>query len=85
MTAVERDKLLKRIAVDPQVMVGKPVIRGTRPTVQLVLGLLASGQTIEEVLSEYEGLAREDVLACLLFATEALDSSTFVPLRPEAA
>ena len=85
MTAVERDKLLKRIAVDPQVMVGKPVIRGTRLTVQLVLGLLASGQTIEEVLSEYEGLAREDILACLLFATEALDSSTFVPLRPEAA
>ena len=85
MTAVERDKLLKRIAVDPQVMVGKPVIRGTRLTVQLVLGLLASGQTIEEVLSEYEGLAREDVLACLLFATEALDSSTLVPLRPEAA
>jgi uncharacterized protein (DUF433 family) len=49
MTAVERDKLLKRIAVDPEVMVGKPVIRGTRLTVQLVLGLLASGQTIEEV------------------------------------
>ena len=66
-------------------MVGKPVIRGTRLTVQLVLGLLASGQTIEEVLAEYEGVARDDVLACLLFATETLDASTFVPLRPEAA
>lgn len=85
MTAVERDNLLKRIAVDPQVMVGKPVIRGTRITVQFVLGLMASGQSIGEILSEYEGLAREDVLACLLFATQALDTSTFVPLRPEAA
>jgi uncharacterized protein (DUF433 family) len=85
MTAVERDDLLKRIAVDPRVMVGKPVIRGTRLTVQFVLGLLASGQSIGEILSEYEGLAHEDVLACLLFATQALDTSTFVPLRPEAA
>ncbi len=85
MTAEERDNLLKRIAVDPQVMVGKPVIRGTRITVQFVLGLMAAGQSIGEILSEYEGLAREDVLACLLFATQALDTSTFVPLRPEAA
>lgn len=84
MTAVERDSLLKGIAVDPQVMVGKPVIRGTRLTVQFIFCLLASGQSIGEILSEYEGLAREDVLACLLFATQALDTSTFVPLRPEA-
>jgi len=84
MTAVERDSLLKRIAVDPQVIVGKPVTRGTRLTVQSVLGLLASGQSIAEILSEYQGLAHDDVLARLLFATQALDTSTFVPLRPEA-
>jgi uncharacterized protein (DUF433 family) len=51
-------------------MVGKPVIRGTRLTVQYILGLLAHGATIEEILQEYEGLTREDILACLQFAKE---------------
>ena len=65
-------------------MVGKPVIRGTRLTVQYILGLLAQGATEDEILQEYEGLTREDILACLLFATEALESTTFVPLAIEA-
>lgn len=81
-----KDKLLERITIDPGVgvMVGKPVIRGTRLTVQYVLSLLAHGASIEEVLEEYEGLTREDVLACLIFASEALDNTTFVPLATEA-
>ena len=58
---------LDRIVVDPEVMVGKPVIRGTRLTVEHVVGLLAHGMTVEEILAEYEGLEREDVRACLLF------------------
>jgi uncharacterized protein (DUF433 family) len=78
MTAVERDKLLKRIAVDPEVIVGKPVIRGTRLTVQLVLGLLASGQTIEEVLSEYERLAHRGVIL-LRLADERAAAKIQVP------
>jgi uncharacterized protein (DUF433 family) len=81
---MNRNKLLERIVINPKVMVGKPVIRGTRLTVQYILGLLAHGATVDEVLQEYEGLTHEDILACLLFATEALESTTFVPLTVEA-
>ncbi len=51
---------------------------------QYILGLLAHGANIEEILKEYEGLTREDILACLLFATESLESTTFMPLQVEA-
>jgi len=77
-------QLLERITLNPKVMVGKPVIRETRLTVQYILGLLAHGASIEEILKEYEGLTREDILACLLFATESLESTTFMPLQVEA-
>ena len=59
-------ELLDRITLDPKVMLGKPVIRGTRLTVEYVLNLLAHGVTEEEILEEYEGLTREDIRACLL-------------------
>ncbi len=64
--------LLERITLNPKVMTGKPVIKGTRLTVEYILGLLAHGTTIEEILSEYEGLTREDVQACLLFEAWSL-------------
>jgi uncharacterized protein (DUF433 family) len=83
--SMDKHQLLQRIVINPKVIVGKPVIRGTRLTVQYILGLLAHGATIDEILSEYGGLTREDVLACLLFATEALDSTTFIPLTTEVA
>lgn len=73
-------ELLGRIVLDPKVMTGKPVIRGTRLTVEYILNLLAHGGTVEEILEEYQGLTREDVQACLLFATRSLESSTFLPL-----
>ncbi len=78
-----KNELLKRITMNPEVMVGKPVIRGTRLTVQHIVGLLASGMTENEIVSEYEGLTHDDIRACLLFATEALENSTFVPLTSE--
>ena len=62
------EELLQRVVVDPKVMVGKPVIRGTRLTVDYVLNLLAHGATEDEILQEYPGLAPEDVRACFLFA-----------------
>jgi uncharacterized protein (DUF433 family) len=62
------DELLKRITVNSKIMVGKPIIRGTRLTVEFILGLLAQGDRMEDILSEYPGLAREDIQACLLFA-----------------
>ncbi len=68
---MDQSKLLERIVINPKVMVGKPVIRGTRLTVQHILGLLAHGMIIDEILLEYEGLTREDILACTLFAREA--------------
>lgn len=82
---MEEEKLLERIVVNPNVMVGKPVIKDTRLTVQYIVGLLAHGATIDEILEEYEGLTRADILACLLFATEALDDTTFAPLVRETA
>ncbi len=75
---MDKSKLIERIVINPKVMVGKPVIRGTRLTIQYILGLLSHGATIDEILQEYEGLTREDILACLLFATEALENTTFV-------
>lgn len=82
---MEDDKLLERIVVDPDVMVGKPVVAGTRPTVEYILGLLAHGASEEEILSEYHRLTREDIQACLLFAQKALAESSFMPLSAEAS
>ena len=81
---MNQPNLLKRIVLDPKVMVGKPVIRGSRLTVQYVLGLLASGATSQEILEEYPDLQSEDIQACLLFAAEALNE-TFSPLTLESA
>lgn len=67
----ERD-LQERIVLDPNVMVGKPVIRGTRLTVEYILRLLANGATIDEIMNEYDGLTIEDIRACVLFASQAL-------------
>ena len=76
--------LLARIVVDPKVMVGKPVIKGTRLAVEYILNLLAHGVTVEEILREYEGLSVEDTQACLLFATKSLEDTSFMPLTGEA-
>jgi uncharacterized protein (DUF433 family) len=62
------DSLSERIALDPQVMLGKPVIRGTRITVEILLEKLAAGNSIEEILADYPRLAREDVLAAVAYA-----------------
>ena len=61
--------LSERIVVDPQILAGKPVIRGTRLAVELILELLAAGQSEAELLANYPGLAREDILACLAYAS----------------
>jgi uncharacterized protein (DUF433 family) len=58
-----------RIAVDSDVLAGKPVIRGTRLAVEFILKLLAAGQSESEILANYPGLEREDILACLSYAS----------------
>jgi Uncharacterized conserved protein len=57
--------LSERIVVDPEVLAGKPVIRGTRLAIEFILELLAAGQSEENLLTNYPGLTREDILACL--------------------
>jgi uncharacterized protein (DUF433 family) len=70
----------ERIVVDPKVLVGKPLIRGTRLSVEFILDLLANDWTIEQVLDEYPQLAREDVMAVLKYAAEMAKEEKVYPL-----
>jgi uncharacterized protein (DUF433 family) len=63
---------LDRIVVDPAVLVGKPVVRGTRLSVEFLLDLMAQGWPEAEILRNYPGLTRDDLLACLAYASERL-------------
>jgi uncharacterized protein (DUF433 family) len=76
-------ELLQHIVIDPKVMVGKPIIHGTRLTVEYILNLLAHGASIEEIIEEYQNLTQDDIRACILFATRSLESTAFMPLVPE--
>ena len=59
----------ERIVVDPKILAGKPVIRGTRLAVEFILELLADGQSESDILTNYPGLTRADILACLSYAS----------------
>ncbi len=59
--------LIERIVIDPDVMVGKPIIKGTRITVELIIDLLSQGMTVPEILEDYPHLKSEDIYACLAF------------------
>ena len=63
-----------RITVDPEILVGKPVIRGTRISVEFVVDLLGRGWTAEQVLREYDHLTAQDIQACLAYASDVLKS-----------
>jgi uncharacterized protein (DUF433 family) len=65
-------KLLNRIVVDPKIMVGKPVIKGTRIPVDMIIRQLAQGSTIEEILEDYPQLKRGDIRAALEYCAEIL-------------
>jgi uncharacterized protein (DUF433 family) len=69
---MDEQDLLDRIVVNPEILGGKPIIRGLRMAVEHVLGLLAAGDTPEMILKEYPFLEREDLRACLLFAHRSL-------------
>lgn len=77
-------QLLERIDVNPDVLAGKPVIRGTRLSVQLILNLLAHGETVESVLAEYPYITSDDIRACMLFANRVLEDNFFLPLAKAA-
>lgn len=78
------EQLLERIVLNPQIMTGKPVIRGTRLTVDFILNLFAHGATEKDILDEYKGLTFEDIQACFLFATKSLKNTEFMPLMADS-
>lgn len=69
------NSILERVTINPKVMVGKPTIRGTRLTVEIILEKLANGETEEKILEDYPILEKEDIRACLLFAAKSLSLS----------
>lgn len=68
-----------RIILNSNVLAGKPVIRGTRLSVEFVIGLLADGWSEVDILSNYPGVTRDDVLACLAYARDTLSSEKVFP------
>ena len=69
------------ISMDPDILVGKPVITGTRLSVELIIDLLAQGWSEEQILKSYPGLTHEDVHACLAYASEVLRAEKVYPLK----
>ena len=70
----------ERIAVDPKVMVGKPIIKGTRIPVDAVIRRLAEGMSIEEILEEYPNLTIEDIKSALRYAAKVVSGEDVIPL-----
>jgi len=77
----EKQKLLARITADPRIFKGKPIIRGMRISVEMILGLLAQGVTIDEILKDYPDLEYEDILACMAYAHSILANESLEEIR----
>ena len=80
-----QDDLLKRITVNPKIFGGKPIIRGRRLAVEHVLGMLAAGDTAETLLEGYPWLEREDIQACIAYASRVVSREYFAPVEVKAA
>lgn len=74
-----------RISSDPAVLVGKPVVKGTRISVELILGWLANGWTYERILASYPHITREDILAALAFAEEMMRDEQYIAAHKAVA
>jgi len=70
------------VHVDPRIMTGKPVIRGTRITVELILERLGAGESVDDILASYPHLTREGVLAAIRFGAAVLKNEEILPLTP---
>jgi len=73
----------ERITLDPAILAGKPVVRGTRLSVEFVIGLMADGWTEADILANYPGLMHEDIAACLAYARDVLQSERAFPTAAE--
>ncbi len=71
----------ERIIINPEILVGKPVIKGTRLAVEFVIDLLAQGWSEADILQDYPGLTQEDIKACLSYASSALQAEKVYPLN----
>ena len=69
-----------RIVIDPEILCGKPVIKGTRLAVEFIVDLLAQGWTAADVLKNYPGVTQEDILACLAYASAILHAEKVYPV-----
>ena len=75
------EELHKRIVVNPNVMVGKPVIKGTRIPVYTIIRLLAQGMTKKDILEDYPNLTEEDIKAALDYVAEIIEGEDIFPLK----
>ena len=71
----------KRITVDPEVLAGKPIIKGTRLSVDFIIELLSGGISMEEILENYPRITKEDILACLAYAADVLQDMRVFPIK----
>lgn len=71
----------ERIIVDPEILAGKPVVKGTRLAVEFIIDLLAQGWSETDILDNYPGLTHEDILACSGYASATLQAETSIPLN----
>jgi len=78
------EELRNRIELNPEILAGKPIIKGTRLSVQFIVGLLAHGETPQSIIEEYNYIGEKDIQACLLFANDVLESNFFTPLALSA-
>lgn len=76
------DPLLSRITIDPAVCHGKPCVRGLRYPVEMLLELLSSGMTTDDILADYEDLEREDLLAALAYGARLAQTRRLQPVNP---
>lgn len=78
------EKFKQRIEVNPKILVGKPVVKGTRIPIELILKMLAQGIETKQILKEYPQLEKEDIQAALLYATDLLEHEEVYPLTTKA-
>lgn len=78
---MQEQTLLNRITFNPDIFGGKPIIRGRRLAVEHVLGMLAAGDTVEDLLNAYTWLTKEDIQACLLYAHRLVAQERIEPLQ----
>lgn len=77
-------ELAKKIESNPSIMLGKPVIKGTRITVELIVRKLGEGATVDDLLDGYPNLKRDDIQAALIYAAESLAHEEYLPVTVKA-